>query len=96
MNTMLRNVAGLTLLASGMMVAQVAQKTFDTPEAAVGALIAAVQSGSADDMAAVLGEDMKDQFRTKDPVVNDLDRAEFLQSAQNGHEDRERSRFPAA
>jgi hypothetical protein len=79
---MFRNLAGLTLLASGIMVAQVAQKTFDTPEAAVSALIAAVKSGNTDDMAAVLGGDMKDQFRTGDPALNDLDRAEFLQAAQ--------------
>jgi hypothetical protein len=84
---MFQTVAGLTLLASGILAlgsmnAQAAQKTFDTPEAAVSALIAAVKSGNADDMAAVLGEDMRDQFRTGDPHLSDLDRAEFLKAAQ--------------
>jgi Protein of unknown function (DUF2950) len=82
MNATFRNVMGLTLLASGIMIAQAAQKTFDTPDAAVGALIAAVKSGNTDEMTAVLGEDMKDQFRPGDPVLADLDRAEFLQAAQ--------------
>ena len=83
MKKMLCSVASLSVLASGIMIAQTAQKTFDTPEAAVAALIAAVQSGNADEMTAVLGEDMKDQFNTKkNAVANDLDRAQFLESAQ--------------
>jgi hypothetical protein len=58
------------------------QKTFPTPEAAVQALIAAVKSNSMDEMSAVLGDDMKDQFRTGDASLSDLDRALFLQSAE--------------
>jgi len=82
MSTLFRNVAGLTVLASGFILAQAAQKTFETPEAAVSALIAAVQSGSSDEMAAVLGDEMKDQFRPGDSHLSDQDRAEFLKAAQ--------------
>lgn len=84
MNTMFRNVAGLTLLASAIVVAQPAQTTFDTPQAAVSVLIAAAKSGSPDDMAAVLGEDMRDQFQPGDPKLSNLDRAEFVAAAQAG------------
>lgn len=80
MRSAIRNVAGLMLAASAVMVAQATQKTFATPEAAASALVAAVKSGSVDEMAAVLGSDMKDQFHPGDPA-HDLDRAEFLQSS---------------
>ena len=80
MRLAIRNLAGVMLAASAAMVAQTAQKTFATPEAAASALVAAVKSGSIDEMAAVLGNDMKDQFHPGDPA-HDLDRAEFLQSA---------------
>jgi len=59
------------------------QKTFPTPEAAVQALIAAVKSNSTEEMASILGDDMKDQFRTGDASLSDLDRALFLQSAES-------------
>ena len=95
MNGLLWRVSGLALLASGIVVAQGAQKTFATPEEAVSALIAAVKSTNTDDMTAVLGEDMKDQLRPGDPVLSDHDRAEFLQAAQTTTKI-EDDTFPAA
>jgi hypothetical protein len=83
MNGTFGNVASLTLLVSGIALAQVAQRTFDTPEAAVSALIAAVKSGSSDEMATVLGEEMKDQFQPGDRKLSDNDRAEFLKAAES-------------
>jgi len=58
------------------------QKTFPTPDAAVQALIAAAKSNDANEMAAVLGEEMKDQFGTGEASLRDLDRALFIQSAE--------------
>ena len=80
MKSPIGTIAGLLLAASAAMVAQGTQKTFATPEAAASGLVAAVRSGSVDEMAAVLGEDMKDLFHPGD-AAHDLDRAEFLQSA---------------
>jgi len=84
----LRNLAGLTLFASAFasvgMSAQVAQRTFDTPEAAVSALVAAAKSGSTDEMASVLGEEMKDQFQPGDRKLSEGDRNEFLAAVQAG------------
>jgi hypothetical protein len=82
MKSICGSLAGLSLLASGIMIAQVAQKTFPTPEAAVSALVAAAKSGSTDEMAAVLGEDMKDQFHPGDPKLAEVDRGEFVDAAQ--------------
>jgi len=58
------------------------QKTFPTPEAAVQALIAAAKSNDANEMAAVLGDEMKDQFRSGEASLSDLDRALFIQAAE--------------
>ena len=88
MRRSLPNIAGLTLFASAIasvsMVAQVAQRTFDTPETAVSALVAAAKSGSIDEMASVLGQEMKDQFQPGDRRLSEGDRAEFLTAAQAG------------
>jgi hypothetical protein len=77
--------AGLVLLAISVSPSSIlaAQKTFATPDAAASALVAATKSRSADEMAAVLGEEMRDQFQTGDPVQSDLDRALFVQAAQD-------------
>jgi hypothetical protein len=78
--------AGLVLLAvsvSPHSILAAAQRTFDTPDAAASALLAATKSRNADEMAAVLGEEMRDQFQTGDPVRGDLDRALFMQAAQD-------------
>lgn len=82
MNKTSWKATGAIVLAAGMLSAQTPQRTFATPEAAVDALIAAVKSGNTDEMAAVLGEEMREQFRPGDPVLSDLDRAEYLQAAQ--------------
>jgi hypothetical protein len=79
-------IAGLLLVAVSLSPSSIlaaTQKTFDTPDAAVSALLAATKSRSADQMAAVLGEEMRDQFQTGDPVQSDLDRALFVQAAQD-------------
>ncbi len=76
-------LACLALSVGSNFVLAAAQKTFDTPDSAVSALVAATKSRSADEMAAVLGEEMRDQFQTGDPVQSDLDRALFLQAVED-------------
>jgi hypothetical protein len=66
-------------LTSGQALAGVSQRTFDTPEHAVSALIAAAKSRNADELASVVGDDMIGQ--TGDPVLSDLDRALFVEAA---------------
>lgn len=73
----------LVAITGGPILAAAPQKTFPTPEAAVQALIAAAKSNNMDEMTAVLGDDMKDQFRMGEASQSDLDRLEFVQAAES-------------
>jgi hypothetical protein len=66
------------------LVAQTQQNAYDTPDAAVTALINAAQSGDPNQLAAVLGVKMRDQFQTGEPALDQRDRREFLRNAQSG------------
>ena len=73
----------LVAITGGPLLMAAPQKTFPTPEAAVQALVAAAKSNSTDELASVLGDDMKDQFKTGEASLSDLDRALFIQAAES-------------
>lgn len=60
----------------------VAQRTFPTPQDAVDALVQAVKSDNADQIAAVLGDPLRDQFETSTTQENALDRLLFIDAVQ--------------
>jgi hypothetical protein len=75
-------LAGSALVPAAL--AQVKQNAYDTPEAAVLGLTDAAQSGDPNQLAAVLGTQMKDQFQTGDPALDQRDRQEFLRDIKGG------------
>src|SRR5882672_5640761 len=74
--------AGALLLAAASLAASCdyfgdGQRSYSTPEAAVDALLAAVQSGKTDAMLRVLGADAKSLIESGDPIADANTREEF-------------------
>src|SRR5579883_2638556 len=63
------------MLVPGTRLARAAdQKTFPSPNAAMAALIAAVNAGASDRVAAILGPELRDFIATHDKWENDVDK----------------------
>lgn len=71
------------LLAGAVQAAD--QKTFDTPAAAVQALVKAAEDGNQDEMVAVLGDDGKDLVYSGDPVQDKTGMESFVKSYKTKH-----------
>ncbi len=71
------------LLAPGAKLARAAeQKTFPTPRAAMGALIAAVKARASDQIVAIVGPELEAFNATRDKSQDEIDRLLFLDAAR--------------
>lgn len=73
-------------VASIALAAEAKQKTYATPEAAVKDLIAAVKSGDAKAMMAVLGQGSKDIVQSGDPVADKAGGERFVKSYEEANQ----------
>ena len=76
--TLLRRLALVLLLGTPLGAAAAPQETFATPEAAVDALMAALEADSTPAMLAIFGEEHKDLVITSDPAATSATRAKIL------------------
>lgn len=83
MRTMIRGLACLALLASRA--PALAQEPFDTPEAAVAALVDAARSGDRKAILAVLGPDGRAIVSSGDPVADNNAREKFVAAYDAKH-----------
>jgi hypothetical protein len=83
MGTMIRGLACLALLASSA--PALAQEQFNTPEAAVAALVDAARSGDRKAILAVLGPDGRAIVSSGDPVADNNAREEFVAAYDAKH-----------
>jgi Protein of unknown function (DUF2950) len=84
MVTMFLAVAG-TLFAT-IAECAVESHSFASPQAAIDALVAAVKSGAADEVAAVLGPKGRDLASSGDPVADEAARQRFISAYDESHE----------
>ena len=84
MVTIFLAVAGT--LSATIVECAVASHSFASPQAAIDALVAAVKSGNADEVTAVLGPEGRDLASSGDPVADETARLRFITAYDESHE----------
>ncbi len=78
-------VAALTWPVAALFAAEAAQKSFDSPDHAVAALVAAVRAGRTADLLAIFGPQSKPLVESGDAVADKNGRARFVASYDERH-----------
>src|ERR1700677_5101187 len=75
----------ILISASALLVAQIQQKTFDSPEAAANALIDAAAANNVTELSAIFGTMGKTILTSGDPSRDKAEREEFVNIARSKH-----------